>query len=736
MNLVEGLGVNLDYLKQGAARAQAALGKRFKPGDHPTTPEQIAAFVSTNYEREGARYQGYFARLMEAFLWRFGQHHVRVNPHTWLFESIPMDKRIPRPTLNLVGDKVEAVTGEILKSLPTGVVMPVDGTPLKRRGALIAQAALAMYDEKDKIAELWRMLAEAGIVCGDAYVEVVHDSSNAPVVDLPMFQDVDMGGGQLQPMPLMRPDGTPATEQMALADEKVNALLAMQVMFDRTCTDLDNAERIHSFAHRSLEWACSTWPEHADKISACDAQTQAAQFAARLQTLMLYDSTSPGVPYVGGDGTYGDDIVLMHVLRCKPDKFYPKGRYFIVAGNETVVADELPFGKYMMVHYRYRPVPNSIISYGLVKDLMELDRWIEQIAHQTGMKRRTLGNPFIMAPMGSGGQFAGGDLRMGYGQVYQYKPNPSYPSLKPEVVYAHGGMDASDAKELDFWLNDFYERISGIRRSTQGDRPTGVYSGVLLRQMLAAASVQLSPKLDAFHKAVEQTNCLRLEAIAQAPAAQFPRSGTFPALAGRRLWLEWSASDMADNVTFKVETGAAAALDDATKVEDMFTALKVGLLNPQDPKTQYACLRKLGQTELLADLDPNYSRAMDENADLAAGEDVQLGPFENDAVHLSVHVDWINSPGFTLMSQPAQLATIAHAKAHQDRIDVNMNRAMADAQPPAAGPRFEGTPLPPSAGMPGQAPPQMTPGNGVEGMPQTTVAAQQAPRADTLQGAA
>jgi len=722
VKLPDGSGWDDEYLRKGAARARRDQGDKFSERDHPVNAEMAKSFVERNYEAAAMLYQGYYMSLMHAALWRYGQHSIQINPQSFLFETIPTDMRIPRPTLNLIGDKVESVTGEILKAIPRGTVLPVDNTPGNRRGAQIGDAFLRIKDEEDELDDMNRMVAEAMTMWGDTYVEVVVDKSNARSVKVPMFAESTMSDAN-GPMtfPVVGPDGQPMMETLRLSDENINHITALQFFANRTATSLRDSRIAHSHVYRDIEWSRAQWSKFADKMVTASAETQAGQFQTRMQNLLLYDASRIGnlaAPMSAGDPSYCDTAALVHVVRMNPDDYYPEGRYFIVAGGQAVIGGPLPFGKLMMVHFRYSPVPNSLLSYGLVKDCIEVNRWIEQMAHQVGMIRRTMGVPFILTPEGSGGAFNAPVLPMRYGGIYTHKVGKL-----PQVIQPRGSMDAGVAAEMKFWLDDFFERISGRRKVQEGDRPVGVYSGSMLRQMIAQNSGRFVAKIAGFAKGQEKLNCLRLEAIAKAPASQFPRGLSFPGRAGQRLWMKFAGSEMGDNVTYKIETIALAQTDDATKVQDMFQAITVGLLDPLDPKTRIAALRLLHLEDLMNELEPNIARAQDENARIAAGEEVFIGPFENDPVHLQVHADWINDPNFWMIDKDAQMATMAHAAEHETRIKIRLREAAMAGEIPGTNPSVDGTPML----APGAPPPGQQPGNGMPGRPQASIAAQQAP---------
>ena len=725
MKVVEGLGFDQAYLERGAKRAKQDQGQAFNEKQHPITREDVRGFVDREYEVAAARYQNYYMTCMHAALWRYGQHSIQINPHSFMFETIPVDLRIPRPSLNLIGDKVESVVGDIIKSTPRGSVVPMDNTPMNRRGAQIGEAYLRVKDEEDHIDELLYSVAETGTIWGDAYVEVVVDKASSRSVEVPMFVEGEVDGQGVS-FPVTDENGQPVMQTMSLADESANLITPLQIFFNQTATSLKTSRKAHSHTYQDIEWARSQWPRHADKMSTASLATQAGQFQTRLQNLLLHDASRVGglvAPMTAGDPTFCEEAALIHVVRMNPDEYYPQGRYFIVAGNVAVVGGPLPFGKLMMVHWRYSPVPNSMLSYGLVKDCIEVNRWIEQMAHQTGMIRRTMGVPFILAPEGTGGSFAGAVLPMRYGGIYTYKKRGDA-SYKPEVVHPRGGMDSGTSAEMDFWLNDFFERISGKRRASEGDKPQGTYSGILLRQMIAQNAGRFMPKITGFHKMNEQLYSLRLEAIAKAPASQYPRGVSFLGRAGQRLWTSFSADDMGDNVVYKIETVSAVQLDETTKLQDTLDLASAGFIDPMDPKTRISVLRMFGRQDLISDLEPNIEKAWEENALISAGEQVVIGPYENDLVHLQVHVDWINAKEFWLVPEAMRMATIAHAVEHEERIKLRLMEAEASGQMPSPNPSVNGTPvLPPPGAAPG-----MQPGNGIPGKPQASVAAQQQPK--------
>ena len=381
MKIAQGLGLDEDYLLTGRNLAKKALGERYQESKFPVTQLEVQQFVQKSYDYASMRYTPYYMRLLECTAWRFAQHGLRVNPQTWTFETIPVESRIPRPTLALVGDKVEAVKGEFLKSIPDGTVSAMDSTPLNRRGAELARAKLMQKNEEDHMEAKLNLAADCCITWGDIYAETVQDHTNAKVVQMPQYHEAQMMDGQTTLVPVVGEDGEQITQPMRLADETTNIIYAPQIFFNQSATSLEDSRIVHTHVFRDFDWAMSQWPEHAAKMKAAGMESEAGHFQSRLQNLMLFDTWSgAGAGTYSGMSSFSEEAALIHVVRMNPDQFYPLGRYFIVAAGVTTVSGPLPQGKLMLSHWAYSPVPNNIISHGLVKDLIGLNRHLEQMA--------------------------------------------------------------------------------------------------------------------------------------------------------------------------------------------------------------------------------------------------------------------------------------------------------------------------------------------------------------------
>jgi hypothetical protein len=695
--MLPNVGIDTAYLQRG--RLSASKRKGFDPKDHPVEPKDIAALASAQLQWAGHEYRYLFSHLLLAMMWTEGQHHLTLDPRTWRFVPIPQDEQIPKPMINLARDFVETIAGKMNRATPRGTVHADTEDPRARIGAEKAASLLRYKDEVDGIANLNRKRARAGIVCGDVFTETLIDKSGAEMVEIPVTIDIPLPDGRVETTILRDEHGNPVTEKVAIADETTDLILPIQIFTNPSGTELKKKRWVHSFAQHDLEFVRQCFPDESDQIESKKMDTTIGAYEGRLLNLILREANATGYGslYSQQPTHPGDPSTLVQVIRFKPDADYPQGRYFIVAGGVGASGGPLPFGRYMMTHYRYSEVPGSFWSSGLIRDVIGLNRHVEQMMQQAALHRRTMAVPFWLLPERSGGSFAGGDMLTRVGQFITFKHRQGYPP--PQAVTPHATMDAGFQSEVELFLEKFLPTVAGTR-TMSGDRPQGVYSAAFFKALAATASDRLAPKVEAWLESIEEMNSQRLRAIAQSPAWQIPRRVNFPGRTAGRGMAILSAADFSDNMTYRIETEARTALDDVTKTQVVLDAVRERIADTMQPAVRLAALKALGVPELIGEAAPDIQRAHDENAWIAMGEQVEIGEFEDHAAHYVVHREYEQTAEFDTLKEehPARAAYHAEhtrrtkqmaefARSEMMKQAAQMNQSVAtDAGPAASGP--------------------------------------------------
>lgn len=665
--------------------------------DHPVEPDEIVALARKGYEYGQTNLPRLYARCMESYLWYAGQHHLRIDETTRRFVRIEQTRRVPRPVINLVQEKVESITGDLNKGVVAGHVVPNSEDIRDRLGARAADKIREHKWELDKMDSVQRGVIQGSVICGDMFTETEIDNSATNKVE---YQG---------------PDGR--TMSLSLADATTNPLLPVQVFPNPGATTLRDARWIHIHVLKSMDWVKENWP-HVRDVAGADAQSNPiAVWQNRLTELMLYESSPSGYGSLWNRGTGAwqsvEEQVILHKIQFPPSKYYPQGRLFIVAGGGVCWGGPLPLGELMVTHYRYSPVENSFWSMGLVQALIPLNKHVEASVAQTTLARKVAAVPMFFTPLRSGGSFAEDELRVEVGGVYKYRPGPR--GEKPEIVQGRHPADAGYVADMELFMSEFFERVSGSKDVLVGERPQGITAGVALRQLIQRASVRFAPKVSAALKHNEEMEEYRLKAIAQAPAWVMPRRIGLPGRAGRLSFGFFRAGDMRDNYTYRIESEAKGLQDEATIAQLTMDAIGNGLINLMDPmvasRNRMKALEKIGlggagyvDTESV-DIhhgELNLARVLD-------GEEFEPGPFDNYAIHYQVFLEFIKTEEYLLLDETLRESVDRYTVLLQQMIQIQaIGAMMRQSRLDDAAEQVAGPPGPPP--MPGEAPAEGGPG--------------------------
>jgi hypothetical protein len=713
--------IDLEYLGQARAAAEQ-MG--LKEGDHPVSEEEIVALVTQQYEWAQANLTRVYARAIEAWLWFVGQHHLRIDDVRRRFVRNEQVTRIPRPTINLILEKVESVAGDLSKGIVVGKIVPNSNDPRDRLGSQAAEKIRQFKWELDRMDELQRSLIQGAVISGDMFTltEIDTDANEQVEIEVPL------------------PDGTSTPIKLSLADAKTRLLLPIQIFFNPGATGVGDARFRHVHLLQGEEFIKEQYPHLKDHILGNAQDHPLANWQWRLQEMMMHELSSSGLGSVWnrGQGHFNniEKQTIVHHVEFPKSRLYPEGRLFITAGSGVAYAGKLPLGRSLITQFRYTPIENSPWSLGLVHPLINLNKHIEAAVAQNTLSRKVAAVPFWLTPLQSGGSFAEANLKADVGAIYKYRPGTR--GEKPELVQGRHPADAGYVADMQMFIQEFFERVSGAKQVLVGERPQGISAGIALRQLIQRASVRFAPKVSAANRHHEEMESNRMYAIANSPAWSVPRRVSVPGRAGRRSIGYYKAADMRDNYTYRVEAEPKGVQDEVSKAQTVLDAIGNGLVNVQDPRNRMKALDLLGIGDdgFVDENSVDIRHAESKIAALLDGEEVEIGPFDNYGIHYQITLDYMKTEQFELADPVVKQRIVAHAMELQQRLLMVQTSAMhrqaamddraeaiAGGEPEAPMPQLEpgmempGGPTPQNMAVagpqgapgPGQGPPAMTP---------------------------
>jgi len=736
--------IDSDYLNRGL---QGAIQRGLLESDHPVLEQDIVALVKKQYGWAQSNLMRVYARTIEAWLWFIGQHHLRVDDRRMRFVTNEQAVRIPRPTINLCLEKVESVAGDLNKGIVTGHVIPNSNAPYDRLGADVAERIRQFKWDADRMDELQQMLVLGTVVAGDMFTltEIDEDANEAVEIDIPL------------------PDGSTTKAKLTLADAKTRLLMGIQIFFNPGATCAADARVRHVHVLQGVEALKEQYPHIRDHVGDSMGDHPLASWQWRLQEMMLHEISSSGMAsaWNRGSGQFNsfEKQIVVHHVEFAPSRLYPEGRLFLVAGSGVMYGGPLPLAKSLITQSRYTPIPGSPWSLGLVHPLISLNRHLESAVAQNTLARKVQAVPFWLAPTEAKGSFTEADLMANVGAIYKYKPGPR--GEKPEFVQGRHPADAGYVADMQMFIQEFFERVSGSKQVLVGERPQGISAGIALRQLIQRASVRFAPKVSHLHRHHEEMETHRLYAIQRSPAWTVPRRVSLPGRGSRRALGYFRASDMRDNYVYRIEAEPKAIQDEVSKAQTVVDLVGMGAINIMDPRNRIRIreLMGVGDEKFVDESAGDIRKAESLLAALEDGEEVQIGPYDNVAIHFMVTVDYMKTSSFENSSEDIRMRIEEHARELQERMVMMQQgamfkearmEAMADAtaggepEPPPGVPRgiagagggeSQEPGAPPGAAPPGGGPPGRSGKPGGRGTVGPTAARQQMSPAGPPMGA-
>ncbi len=257
------------------------------------------------------------------------------------------------------------------------------------------------------------------------------------------------------------------------------------------------------------------------------------------------------------------------------------------------------------------------------------------------------------------------------------------PRLKPERVPGDNVPTSVIA-----WLEKIdkdMEEVAGVFDVLRGNAPPGVTAGTALRLLLERANTSFTPVIKRFEM-VWQGVCQDLLEIFQEYATE-ERINKIQG-AGHSWEVErFSKADLNGAVDVIVEAGSAVPKSQVGEQAMISDLQGMGVVNPQDPSTQYKILERFDSTGLLGDTDLNVRYAQRENWKFIKENTIpEINPIiDVHPVHITVHKQYALSSDYEKLPPQQQSEWMKHIIDHQ----------MAMMPPPMMAP-------PPGATPPGQ----------------------------------
>lgn len=656
-------------------------------------------------------------QIFEVIAFSCGIQWIEYAETTRRFSRWNAPSWFPTPVTNLIAPRIAVMQAGLLRSEPQGRVRPNSSDAEDREAAKVAERLIGhFYDVTDE--DMLRqhaanMVCLSGTVIAEDYwnpqagkmlkiprMTLQETQATEPAATCPGCQDVE-GAEQVglpcpmcgTPMeagekPRTLPDGSPAMEAMPapeldetgqpafdeMPEGELESRVRMLLNFywDPKATSLKEARWCGEAVYVDLDWIDQNFPEKGPYISAEDGLESLNFYEASL--LSLVGPSIQGTAYYGGTQYFRNGAVLRKYQE-KPSAKYPKGRHLVIANGICLYEGDLPIqdeqgnatGDFTYTEFKYDLVPGRFAGRTPAEDMVPLQKRVNGIDSQVILNRKTLLNPWVLAPKGSGlnpGQVA---MRPGATVLYNFIGVGAAPQVVqgvplPEQVMQEReqAMQAMDALAQD--------AAAGV----QAQMPQGVKSGIALNFIREQQQEMQIPRLKRWGLWISDRDRKRL-LLAQKYYRE-PRAVKLLGEGSDWQVKYWKGADLRGNTDVSVDPGTLIPRSQSIQTQLLFDAAELGLVNPQDPMDRQRMLEALPLKNFETQVGPDSRRADKENAQMDDGENVAITPYDDHPTHLMKHIGRAKEPAFDYLTPVAQQAYRLHITMHQQAM------AMADQQ--------------------------------------------------------
>lgn len=614
----------------------------------------------------------------------------------------------PTPVTNLVGPRIGIMQAGISKSQPQGRVRPNTNEPQDFMAAKVAEKLVGrFYDVTDEdelrdmatliaaltgtvIAEDWfnpragkirmvpRMQLNTSPVMEDsAYCEQCSGTGDLSQVGLPCPDcGQPMGSGERQ---RAWPDGTPITTSKldpelddngepavdAIPEGEIESRVRMLMNFywDPKAEKLKTARWCGEACYADLDWIDENFPETGIFVGAEEGIDQLNFYEASL--LALVGPSIQGTAHYGATQYFKNGAVLRKYQE-KPSQKYPQGLFAIVANGVLLHQGPLPItdengnvtGDFNYTEFRYDVVPGRFAGRTPAEDMVPLQKRVNGIDAQLIINRKTLLNPWVLAPKGSGLDPSRQHMRPGATVLYNFVGVGAAPQVVPGTP-----LPAQIMEERQMAVQSMDQLAQDAAATVQQQAPANSRSGIAMNFAKEAREEVTIPRLRRWGRWVSDRDRKKL-LLAQRYYRE-PRIVKVLGIGNEYQAQEFQGSDLRGNTDITIDPGTLIWRSQSARQQAIMDAIEAGIIKPDSPQAQQKLIEQLGIEGWDTDIGPDQRRAKKENATMDDGQPVQITPVDDHDVHLYEHNARMKDPGFDSLPPEAQQAYQQHVQMHQ-----------------------------------------------------------------------
>ena len=659
-----------------------------------------------------------------------GQQYLQWNPVTKSLFLPRQPRHRVRATVNRLMPMVRRIIASTVRQRPQWTVSPATGELNDRITAGLATDYLRYYwtthGMNDKLIDLltWRSTT------GNVFVRVFWDAFKGDKI---AAEPEDFSGEKarskeekkkakkagedyLRTMGLAGPEDAKASKKIgvAIGDVDVEICSPFEIDPDPDATRWEDVSHLIHTKARSISYVKDRYGLKDDEVQGDDNETVSRFFERQLSSL-TGPSNFGSVSAWGTAGQQGSGgTVLVHQLWCRPTPDYPSGYWAAVIGDRVVRKGENPpgFPVFPYAHIREVAVPGRLWGSCVLEQCLPIQAAYNRARSQIIEHLNAVSRPQWLIPKGSGISKTSFTGEPGEKIFYTYplKPELSRPGELPSVTH----------QNINQTLGDF-EDVSSPHEAYKGATPGRVESGLGIAQLqeqddgiLAPASMSTSDALRDIGTWTLQISAKKITEDRMIKLFGSDRTFDVRYFKGEDL-LGGSSRTGTNYFDVMVELGSSLPSSKGARQQLGISLAQFGILNPGKKEDREKLLEILEVGADPTDVSPGQmdkQNARRENMEMITQQGQYLPPswpFDDDALHISVHREFQKTPEYWQIIQetggaesPIHMIFEMHIQAHAERLSAQYNVPQEGEGGPAgpegpmgpAGPEEMGGPAP------------------------------------------
>lgn len=664
-----------------------------------------------SYENRDSSRWALERQYFEIIAFYLGQQWIEYTSSSQRFQRFSAPSWFPTPVDNKMKTRVHAMVSRLLRSRPVGRARPNSNELSDRQAAEVAEKFVEHIHGVTREQMLRQLMAYFAVLTGAVVVEDYFNprlgqSRQMPVTRLeehPVMgscaacpahgpQGPVEGSGAPCPecgqtmlesqAPQMMRDGQPAMEYERVPEldpetmEPMNetfmdgeiesrALMLFNFYWDpKAKDDLESAQWCGECWYADLDWIDQNFPEKGPYVGA-QSGVDAASFYESSLVSLVGPSIQGSAHYGGGSQQFTDGAVVRKYQE-KPSAKFPRGAHVITSNGVLLYRDDMPLRtkddeiipKFSYTMFQHDLVPGRLWGSTPCEDMVSLQRKINGIDCQIILNRKTLLNPWVLAPKGSGLNPGKTHMKPGATVLYNFVGV----GAAPQVVQG----TALPAQVLE----ERARAVEGIAELAEGpgtgaaQPPDATRSGVALhwqKEQIDEYGIARFSRWGEFHAERDRKRLLL--------AQRHYREQRAVKIRGRGY--DWqismfSGADLQGNTDVVVEPGSEIPRSRSAQTQILFDLIEAGVVDVANPVDRQKVIEEVGLTRFETDIGPDMRLSDLENAMMDQGQIAMVQPEHNDDVHAMRHMLRMKSPEFTTLPPTVQRLYRLHVAAHHE----------------------------------------------------------------------